>query len=49
MEKELFQLTELSNITFVMINFKDKSTQSNQVDYNSDQLSYFTSQTFLSM
>ena len=49
MEKELFQLTELSNITFVMISFKDKNTQSNQVDYNSDQLSYFTNQTFLSM
>ena len=46
MEKELFKLTELSNITFLLRSFKDKNIQNKQVDYNSDRLSYLTSKTF---
>ena len=48
MEKELFK-NELSKITFLIRRFKDKNIQNEQVDYNSDQLSYLTSKTFLSM
>ena len=46
MEKQLSKLTELSNITILMRSFKDKNIQNKQVDYNSDRLSYVTSQTF---
>ena len=43
------RLTELSNITFLMRSFKEKNIQKKQVDYKSDQLSYLTSKTLLSM
>ena len=36
-------MIELSNITFLMRNFKDKNIQNQQVDYSSDRLSYLTS------
>ena len=49
MGKELFKLIELSNTTFLMRSFKDKKIQNKDVDYNSDRLSYLTSNTFLSL
>ena len=49
MEKELFKLTELGNITFLIRSFKDKNIQKKQVDYSSERLSYLTRKTFLSM
>ena len=49
MGKELFKLIELSNITFLMRSFKDKKIQNKEVDYNSDRLSYWTGNTFLSL
>ena len=49
MGKELFKLIELSNTTFLMRSFKDKKIQNKDVDYNSDRLSYLTSNTFWSL